>query len=114
MMTQFVTLDDAKAIAKQLGDVGGGVLPYNPNTVEETVEPDRGDNQASGIYIPTYVGPFSTPADGAARFYHLRFRNGADGFNAGLIKITMTIFPTRWPLMLASEVNAVVRAYGSD
>ncbi len=95
MTSQFVTLEEAKRIATALGTIGGGVLPYKADIPEE-----------SGIYIPEYYGPFATPVDGEKKFYHLRFRNGADGFNAGLVKATMEYSPTRWPLMVATEVNA--------
>lgn len=95
MTTQFVTLDEAKKLAKELATIGGGVLPYNPE------DPER-----SGIYIADYTGPFATPEDGERKFFHFRFRNGASGFNAGLVKRTMEYSPTRWPLMIATEVNA--------
>ena len=104
MTTQFTTLDEAKAVAKQLSAIGGGVPPYDAN-----------DPEVSGIYIPEYsVGPFPTPQDGDRRFYHVRFRNGADGFNAGLMKATMEIFPTRWPVMISSEVDAAGRMHHND
>lgn len=95
-MSQFVTLKEAKLIADQLtvANIGRGVPPYNAN------EPDK-----SGIYIPEYNGPFATPEDGERKFYHIRFRNGAEGFNAGLLAQTMRYAPTRWPLMIATEVN---------
>jgi hypothetical protein len=98
MTTQFVTLAEAMDIAKQLGAIGGGVLPYNAD-----------DSEASGIYIPEYSGPFATPEDGERKFYHLRFRNGAEGFNAGLVKGTMAYAPTRWPVMIATEVKSAGR-----
>ena len=106
MTSQFVTLEDAKAIAAQLGDIGGGVLPYNANTELETAPPFQDDDPTrSGIYIPVYC-QVATPQQGDHKFYHFRFRNGAEGFNAGLIKAEMQIFPTRWPMMVATEVNA--------
>jgi hypothetical protein len=109
-MSQFVTLEEAKRLAKELGTIGGGVLPHNPNTEQE--QPvmwgmeDFTDPNLSGIYIPSYAGPFGTPEQGAKKFYHFRFRNGANGFNAGLVKRTMEYAPTRWPAMIATEVNA--------
>lgn len=108
MTTQYVTLDEAKKIAKQIGEIGGGVLPYNPETVDEYAAPLQDDDpNRSGIYIPSYIGgPFATPSNGDAKFFHFRFVNGAEGFNAGLIKATMAYSPTRWPLMLALEVEA--------
>lgn len=112
-MSQFVTLEEAKRIAKILTDdgIGGGVLPYRADRVEETVPMQAEDfRDSSGIYIPTYIGPFATPRDGdEKRFYHLRFRNGADGFNIGLVKRTMEYAPTRWPMMIAAEVAAEAR-----
>jgi hypothetical protein len=106
-MSQFVTLETAKEIAKKLGDIGGGVLPYKPEFAVEAMPPDPSEiNESSGIYIPEYAGPFATPQDGNSKFYHFRFRNGADGINAGLVLGTMHYAPTRWPIMIAQEVNA--------
>ena len=82
---QFATLEEAKAIAAKLTSVGGGV---------------------ADIYVAEMVGPFSAATIGDARFYHFRFRNGADGFNVGLIRTMMQSNPSRWPLMLAAEVNS--------
>ena len=115
-MSQFVTLDEAKAVVAQLTDIGGGVLPYNPNTVFEANPPYQdNDPKRSGIYIPMYVaGPFATPQNGDQKFYFLRFANGAEGFNAGLIKGEMALFPTRWPLMLALEVNAAAQEFNNN
>ena len=95
MTTQFVTLAEAQDVAKLLGAIGGGVRPYKAD-----------DNEESGIYIPEYSGPFATPEDGERKFYHFRFVNGAEGFNAGLVKRTMEYAPTRWPLMIATEVKS--------
>jgi hypothetical protein len=99
MTTQFTTFEEAQRIAKEVGAIGGGVLPF------QAEDPER-----SGIYIAEYYGPFATPEDGERKFYHFRFRNGAEGFNAGLVKRTMEYAPTRWPLMLATEVNAAANA----
>jgi hypothetical protein len=106
-MSQFTTLAEAQAIAAQIDpSIGGGVMPYNPNTVMEMNPPGQDtDPKRSGIYIPVYVaGPFATPQADGRSFYHLRFWNGAEGINAGLLKSEMTLFPTRWPLMLALDV----------
>jgi hypothetical protein len=108
-MSQYVTLAQAQAIAAQLADIGGGVLPYNPATEIELNPPGQDtDPNKSGIYIPAYVcGPYPTPCGpGDAKFYHFRFQNGAEGFNAGLIAGTMAFSPSRWPVMLSLEVNA--------
>ena len=85
---QLATIDEAKQIAKELGTIGGGV---------------------AAIEIPQYFGPFAAPEDGDKKFYHFRFQNGADGFNVGLVRCTMQIFPSRWPLMVATEVNAAAK-----
>lgn len=106
-MSQFLTLAEAKQIAQKLGDIGGGVLPHKPETEVETPSVwGVPEDDASGIYIPAYIGPFATPEQGDKKFYHFRFRNGASGFNAGLVKRTMEYAPTRWPIMIATEVNA--------
>ncbi len=85
---QLATMEEAKDIAAKLSAIGGGVAE---------------------IYIPDYLGPYAPPEDGAAKFYHFKFRNGADGFNVGLVRTVMLYFPSRWPLMIATEVNASVR-----
>ena len=112
-MTQFTTIEEAKQVVAELdaAGIGGGVIPYRREKEMEQSNPAPDEyEQASGIYVPVYIGPFATPQEGAARkFYHLRFRNGADGFNAGLVKRTMEYAPTRWPLMLATEVNAAAK-----
>jgi len=86
--SHFITKADADAIVKALGDIGGGV--------------DK-------LYIPPYWG-IPTPEIGDAKFYHIRFKNGADGFNVGLIRQTMSFFPTRWPAMVDAEVRAVANS----
>jgi hypothetical protein len=96
MNSQLVTLKEAEEIASQLTGIGGGVLPFND------------DPEKSGIYIPPYGGPYTAPEDGEKKFYHFRFRNGAEGFNAGLVKALQRQFRASWPLMLAGEVNAAV------
>ena len=93
--SQFATLAEAQAIAKKLGTVGGGVKPYNAD-----------DNDASGIYIPSYFGPFPAPSIGDAKFYHFRFENGAEGFNVGLIRTFMQVFPATWILMIMPQINS--------
>lgn len=85
---QLATLEEAKDIAAKLGTIGGGV---------------------ADTYIPDYLGPYTPPENGQAKFYHFKFRNGADGFNVGLIRTTMQYFPSRWPLMIGTEVNAALR-----
>lgn len=85
---QLTTYEEARAIAAQLGGIGGGV---------------------SDTYVPEYTGPFKAPIDGESEFYHFKFRNGADGFNAGLIQQTIALNPYRWPLMISLEVNAAAK-----
>jgi hypothetical protein len=85
---QLATIEEAKSIATRLGSIGGGI---------------------ADIYIPEYMGPYSAPENGTAKFYHFRFRNGADGFNVGLVRTTMQYFPSRWPIMISTEVNATTQ-----
>ncbi len=91
---QFATLSEAKAIAQQLGTIGGGAKPYSD------------DNTTSGIYIPDYFGPYGVPSIGDSKFYHFRFNNGAEGFNVGLFRTFMQVFPANWLAMLAPQVTA--------
>ncbi|MGH7836339.1 MAG: hypothetical protein ACREQC_00785 [Candidatus Binataceae bacterium] len=90
---QFATLSEAKAIAQQLNSIGGGVRPF------------ADDDSVSGIYIPDYFGPYPTPSIGDSKFYHFRFNNGAEGFNVGLIRLFMQVFPTSWSGMISAQVN---------
>jgi len=85
---QLSTIEEAKAIAAKLGAIGNGI---------------------ADIYIPEYLGPYAPPENGTAKFHHFKFRNGADGFNVGLVRSTMKFFPTSWPLMIALEVNATTQ-----
>lgn len=85
MYNQLATYQEAQEIAKQLGSIGGGVVD---------------------TYIPEYDGPFAPPENGAAKFLHFRFANGAEGFNVGLIRAFMQYSPLRWPAMIGTEVEA--------
>ena len=86
-------MDEGKAIAAKLGTIGGGVVD---------------------IYVPEYLGPYAAPKNGDAMFYHFKFKNGADGFNVGLVRTTMMYFPSRWPLMITTEVNASANYASQD
>lgn len=112
-MSQYTSLFEAASLAFQLNSqgIGDGVLPYNPETEHEQVEPDPNDAHRSGVYIPEYAGgsPVPTPADGQNKFYHFRFRNGAEGINAGLVRDAIAYSPVFWPQMIASSVNAAAR-----
>lgn len=104
MFSQYTTLEEARTIANSLYEIGGGVLPYNSK-----------DNDKSGIYIPEYTtGPFMTPSDGDKKFYHFRFKNRADGINAGLVKSVQLTNPTRWPMMIALDVAQAVKPPTDD
>ena len=82
-------MEEAKAIVLQLGSAGSGVRE---------------------IYIPEYEGPYSVPELGNSKFYHLRFNNGADGFNVGLIRTLMKQCPTSWLNMVSTEIGYQVKA----
>lgn len=62
-------------------------------------------------YIPQYLGPFQVPEDGDRKFYHLKFKNGNDGFNVGLLLYFIKAFPVTWPAMLADQINAPKPSY---
>ena len=87
---QFATMDEAKAIAHQLGGAGNGVKE---------------------IYIPEYEGPWAVPEIGNSKFYHIRFNNGAEGFNVGLIRTLMKQCPTSWLNMVGTEVVNQIRMW---
>ncbi len=86
---QLATAEEAKKIAAQLGELGGGV---------------------KDTYIPEYDGPWSAPFIGDAKFYHFRFANGAEGFNVGLIRTLQKQCPVSWLNMIATEIGYQVKA----
>jgi len=90
---QLTTMEEAKETALRLATIGGGV---------------------ADIYIPEYFGPYTAPEDDLSKFYHFRFRNGADGHNVGLVRMTMQNFPTSWPNMIALEVNATSSLFSNN
>ena len=81
---QLSTKKEADFVVSALGNIGKGVKE---------------------IYIPEYQGPFSVPEDGDKKFYHLRFNNGVEGVNVGLVLMFMKYSPTTWPAMVAADVN---------
>lgn len=81
---QLTTLEEARAIARDLAAMGGGVID---------------------VYIPEYLGPYRPPEIADAKFYHFKFANGAEGFNAGLIREMRKMFRTSWPSIVAMEVD---------
>lgn len=107
---QFTTIQEAQAIAAEINqhpEIGGGIKPYNPLTaLEQPPGPAADDPQASGIYVALYGGPFPTPQDGEELMYMFRFNNGFQGYIAGLAQQMIANNPTRWPEMMALEVNA--------
>ena len=86
---QLSTIDEARAIVLQLGMAGNGV---------------------KDTYIPEYGGPWAVPELGNSKFYHLRFNNGAEGFNVGLIRTLMRQCPTSWLNMVSTEIGYQVKA----
>lgn len=81
---QLATKEESLKIVAMLGNIGGGVKE---------------------LYIPQFQGPYSAPEFGDSKFYHVDFYNGSTGHNIGLIRTTMEFFPTRWVLMVATEVE---------
>lgn len=96
---QLVTLDEARALVVEMNarGIGGGVLPESK------------DQSVSGIYIdPWDVQPDSpAPEIGEAKFYSLRFKNGAAGINVGLVLDKFNRYPTS-PAYVWSQVAAEV------
>jgi hypothetical protein len=86
---QLATMEEAQAIVRQLGSAGNGVRE---------------------VYIPEYGGPYSVPEMGNSKFYHLRFNNGAEGFNVGLIRTLIKQCPTTWLNMVTTEISNQFRA----
>ena len=84
---QLATIEEAKDIAAKLGTIGGGVVD---------------------IYVPRMLGPYALPDTGTSKWYHFKFRNGAEGINVGLVRGTMQMFPSRWPMMMAIDVSHTV------
>lgn len=86
---QLATEDEAKAFTIELSGLGNGVREY---------------------YIPEYEGPWGVPEIGNSKFYHLRFNNGAEGFNVGLVRTLKKQCPTSWLNMVATEIGYQVKA----
>ena len=82
-MSQLSTYTEAAEISDLIGTIGGGV---------------------SRTYIPEYQ-QFTAPEDGDQKFLHFDFKNGSTGHNVGLIRSLIANSPTRWPIMLATEVE---------
>ncbi len=83
--SQLSTEKEVEIVKGYLGPLGGGVKEQ---------------------YIPQYGGPYVVPEDGERKFFHLRFNNGNEGFNVGLILYFIKSFPVTWPAMLADQINA--------
>lgn len=84
-LSQLSTLKQVEDVKKLLANMGGGVKEH---------------------YIPEYGGPYVVPENGDRKFYHLRFNNGNEGFNVGLIIYFIKSFPVTWPLMLSQQIEA--------
>lgn len=101
------------ALALVMIMTGRAETPNSPQIVTETVAKEvvkkLNDAQIGGgvrkIYIPDYklMGGY-LPQSGDKKFYHIRFNNGACGFNVGLIERTMKMRPTSWETGLRIEV----------
>ena len=99
---QLSTETECKQIADKLGYIGGGVEEW---------------------YVPRWIAFFdsinnwfhsspeiqSGPEAERQRHWHFRFKNGAEGFNVGLIRETIKNNPNSWPVMISSEVNSAAR-----
>lgn len=83
--SQLATEKELEFVKNQVGHFGGGLQE---------------------AYIPKYEGPFLVPEDGDRKFWHLRFKNGNEGFNVGLILYFIKSFPVTWTAMLADQINA--------
>jgi hypothetical protein len=61
----------------------------------------------SEIYVPAYGGPFAPPQDLSTgrKFYHLRFNNGAEGINVGLVRETLEKDPATGLQRITIDVN---------
>lgn len=107
---QLCTIEQARKYAQMLSSgpvaVGGGVMPEDP------------DPNKTGIYLPEWLagpGGFKSPSGVGAKsgkaylFYHFRFRNGAQGVNAGLVIDKFRRFQTA-PLYVLQELQKEVEA----
>lgn len=83
---QLATFEEAVDIKAKLGSIGGGVV---------------------NIYVPEY-SYFKAPENGAAKFLHFDFANGARGINVGLVRETIKRNPFSWTAMLAADIASAV------
>jgi len=117
---QLATYAEARALVEYLNwaGTGNGVLPgddengipmiQNPNFPWLPASPGR-----PGIYLPPWVGGpggfaqphYTDPTTGEKYFHlHLRFRNGAEGMNVGLIRDKFRRHPNA-PAYVLNEIN---------
>jgi hypothetical protein len=96
-------------------------LSAGPIVVGGGVKPETGNPAISGIYLPNWEGGpggfaephYTDPQTGAKYFFlHYRFRNGAEGMNAGLIMDKFRRYPNSPAYVmgaLAAEANSMAR-----
>lgn len=86
---QLATHDEAKALAAELGSVGGGVREIY-----------------LGFWLPQGGPQPQGEVDGTLTLPWLfRFNNGIDGVNVGLVRETKKRYPTRWLAEVARDVE---------
>jgi len=90
-MSQLATMAQVTEIVGQLNvaNAGGGVKEW---------------------YIPDYSGPWVAPEMGDQKFYHLRFKCGAQGFNVGLLWDLRAMFPLSWTTNVNTEIEYQLEA----
>ena len=102
---QLCTIEQARELVPQLAQYGMNVLPENA------------DPHKSGIYLPDWVGgplSFPIPHEGEdLKWFHLRFDNGAEGVNAGLVLDRLSRYPMSPGYVfrsLKTEVDAIAQS----
>jgi hypothetical protein len=111
---QLSTWEQARELARKLSEgpvlVGGGVLP------------ETGDPKTSGLYVPEWLGgpaqfpePSRVDSEGNKHFFiHFRFRNGAEGMNAGLVADRFRRYPTSPAYVLRSLADEAALLAGEQ
>lgn len=111
---ELATYEEARAVRalfNQYG-TGGGVLPGDDEKAAPPPDPNMWwlpqSTAAPGIYQPSWVGGpggFPIPnAPGGKRYLHLRFKNGGEGMNVGLIIDKFKRYPNA-PIYVINTFN---------
>lgn len=114
---QFSTFEDARALVAEMQAFGQNF----GHQIGEGVRPESTDNSKSGIYdlskdfLPGPAGfepPHSTNEKGEPTYWlHLRFQNGREGVNVGLVLDRLKRYPYSHGYVFASLAQEVAQPF---